>query len=176
MRFVVLALAIVAALLLLVFACGSMLPESHVATRSIHLSKSQEEVWLTVSDFAHYASWAPGVTGTQRLPNQNGHPVWIIQGRWPMTLALDEVETPRQMVQRITDPKLPFGGSWTWDLSRENGGTRIVVTEHGVIRPPLFRLLSRYVFGYDATMDAYLRALARHFGESAEPGPPPGKA
>lgn len=176
MRIVVIVLATLAVLLLLVFACGSLLPATHTASRSIHLSKPQDEVWLTLVDFAHYASWAPGVTGTQRLPNDRGRPVWTMQGRWPMTLVMDELETPRHLVERIADSKGPFGGTWTWELTTENGGTRIVVTERGVIRPPLFRLLSRFVFGYNGTMDAYLEALARRFGESAKPGPPPGNA
>jgi hypothetical protein len=176
MRIVVIVLASLVGLLALVFVCGMLLPPNHVATRSIFLSKSQEEVWLTLSDFSHYSTWAPGVTGTKRLANESGHPVWSLEGKWAMPLALDVVETPRQLVTRIADPNLPFGGTWTWDLSRENGGTRIVVTERGVIRSPLFRLLSRFVFGYNATMDAYLTALARHFGENAAPGPPPGNA
>jgi hypothetical protein len=28
-----------------------------------------------------------------------------------------------------------------------------------------FRFMSRYVFGHTATMDVYLKSLARHFGE-----------
>jgi hypothetical protein len=116
------------------------------------------------------------VTGTKRLPDENGHAVWQLEGKWAMPMALDLVETPRQLVTRIADAKLPFGGTWTWDLSPENGGTRVVVTERGVIRSPIFRLMSRFIFGYTGTMDAYLNALAKHFGESAAPGPPPGNA
>lgn len=176
MKIVVAILAVLVTLVAVVFVCGMLLPESHVASRSIHLDKPQDQVWLTVSDFEHYATWAPEVTGTKRLPDENGHPVWQLEGKWAMPMALDEVETPRQLVTRIADPKLPFGGTWTWDLSPENGGTRVTVTERGVIRSAIFRVLSRFVFGYTATMDTYLNALAKHFGESAKPGPPPGNA
>ena len=176
MRILVIILASLLGLIALVFVCGMLVPANHLASRSIHLDKSREEVWLTVSDFEHYSTWAPMVTGTKRLPDENGHAVWQLEGKWAMPMALDLVETPRQLVTRIADPKLPFGGTWTWDLTPENGGTRVVITEHGVIRSPIFRLLSRFVFGYTSTMDAYLAALAKHFGESAKPGPPPGNA
>ena len=176
MRILVIVLASLVGLLALVFVCGMMIPATHVASRSILLSKPQDEVWLVLSDFSKYSTWAPAVSGTKRLPDQDGHPVWSLEGKWAMPLALDVVETPRQLVTRIADPKLPFGGTWTWDLSPENGGTRIVVTERGEIRSPIFRLLSRFIFGYNATIDAYLEALAKHFGEAAKPGPPPGAA
>jgi uncharacterized protein YndB with AHSA1/START domain len=176
MKIVVAILAVLVGLVALVFICGMLIPANHVASRSIHLDHSRDEVWLTVSDFEHYASWAPQVTGTRRLPDDNGHPVWQLEGKWAMPMALDEVETPRQLVTRIADPKLPFGGTWTWELAPENGGTRVIVTERGVIRSPILRVLSRFVFGYNGTMDAYLNALAKHFGESATPGPPPGNA
>ena len=176
MKIVVTILAVLVGLIAVVFVCGMLLPANHVASRSIHLDQPREEVWLTLSDFEHYASWAPMVTGTKRLPNENGHPVWQLEGKWAMPMALDVVETPRQLVTRIADPKLPFGGTWTWDLSPENGGTRVTVTERGVIRSAFFRLMSRFVLGYNATMDSYLNALAKHFGESAKPGPPPGNA
>jgi len=176
MKIVVAILAVLVGLVALVFICGMLIPANHVASRSIHLDQPRDQVWLTVSDFEHYASWAPQVTGTKRLPDDNGHPVWQLEGKWAMPMALDEVETPRQLVTRIADPKLPFGGTWTWELAPENGGTRVIVTERGVIRSPIFRVLSRFVFGYNGTMDAYLNALAKHFGESAHPGPPPGNA
>jgi hypothetical protein len=176
MKIVVAILAVLVGLVALVFLCGMLIPANHVASRSIHLNQPRDQVWLTISDFEHYASWAPQVTGTKRLPDDNGHAVWQLEGKWAMPMALDEVETPRQLVTRIADPKLPFGGTWTWELAPENGGTRVIVTERGVIRSPIFRVLSRFVFGYNGTMDAYLNALAKHFGESATPGPPPGNA
>jgi len=93
MKIVVSILVVLVVLIVLVFVCGMLIPANHVATRSIHLDHSQEQVWLTVSDFEHYASWAPEVTGTKRLADENGHAVWQLEGKWAMPMALDEVET-----------------------------------------------------------------------------------
>ncbi len=60
---------------------------------------------------------------------------------------------------RIADPDLPFGGTWTFELAPEAGGTRLTITERGEIRNPIFRTMSRFVFGYGATMETFLAEL-----------------
>jgi hypothetical protein len=52
-----------------------------------------------------------------------------------------------------------------------DGATQVTITEKGTIPNPVFRFLSRFVFGYTATQDAYLRALGRAFGEAVVPAP-----
>ena len=49
----------------------------------------------------------------------------------------------------------------------ENGGTQVKITEEGDVSNVLFRFMSRYVFGHTATIDSYLAAIARHFGEES---------
>lgn len=177
MRVLVIVLASLLALVAVVWIWGSLVPRDHVASRSIYLaSATPDEVWATLTDFSKYGTWAPEVTGTKRLPDQNGHAVWALEGDWAMPLELEVIEPPRLLVTRIADSKLPFGGTWTWELAPENQGTRVVVTEHGQIKAPIFRLLSRFVFGYTSTIDSYLKALAKRFGTTATPTAPPGMA
>ena len=38
-------------------------------------------------------------------------------------------------------------------------GTRLTITERGEIYNVMFRALSKYVFGYTATMESFLKAL-----------------
>ena len=54
-------------------------------------------------------------------------------------------------------------------LAAENGGTRVTIREDGEVSNVLFRFMSRYVFGHTATMDSYLTALAKRFGEEVVP-------
>ena len=176
MKILLIAVGTLVGLFALVWICGMMLPSRHVASRSLRLARPPGEVWTLLADFASYGKWAPEVSGTSRLADQNGHPVWAMQGKWAMPLELEVVEPPRRLVTRIADPKLPFGGTWTWEVSADGAGTRVDVTERGEIKAPLFRTLTRFVFGYTSTMDAYLKAMARHFGEAAAPGPGPAGA
>ena len=63
----------------------------------------------------------------------------------------------------------PSGGTWTFRLAPEDGGTEVTVTQDGEIYNVMFRAMARLLFGYTAAMDGYLRALAAKFGEQARP-------
>ena len=63
-----------------------------------------------------------------------------------------------------------FGGTWTYELLADGGGvTHVSVTETGWIGNPVFRFMSRFLFGYYGSLDKYVRALAQRFGETVEP-------
>jgi hypothetical protein len=62
-------------------------------------------------------------------------------------------------VSRIADKKLPFGGTWTYELKAADRGTALTIREDGEVYNPVFRFVSRYVFGHYATLDGYLKAL-----------------
>jgi hypothetical protein len=73
-------------------------------------------------------------------------------------------------VTKIADPDLPFGGTWTYELTpAPGGGTRLAITERGNVKNVVFRFMSRYVFGYTATLDGFLRALGKKGGEDVTP-------
>jgi hypothetical protein len=89
------------------------------------------------------------------------------QGR--ITYEVVQDTPPEKLVTRIVDQDLGYSGTWTYLLSQTNDGTRVRITEEGEVPNLLFRFMSRFIFGHTATMDAYLRALARKFGEEAQP-------
>jgi hypothetical protein len=66
------------------------------------------------------------------------------------------------VVSRIADRSLPFGGRWTFELSPAPGGTLLRITEDGEVYNPIFRFVSRFVFGHDRTINGYLEDLERH--------------
>ena len=86
-------------------------------------------------------------------------------------VTFEEVEAapPRRLVARIADPSLPYGGSWTYVVTPDGTGSRVTITENGVVYSPVFRFVSRFVFGHHATQEAYLRALGRRFGHETTP-------
>ena len=61
------------------------------------------------------------------------------------------------------------GVLWTYVFTAEESNTRVTITEDGVVSNVIFRFLSRYAFGHTATIDTYLTALGKQFGESVEP-------
>jgi hypothetical protein len=70
-----------------------------------------------------------------------------------------ERQPPRRLVTRIADQSLPFGGTWTYELTPAGSGTRLTITEHGTVFNPVFRFMSRFVFGHAATIERFLKDI-----------------
>jgi hypothetical protein len=161
-------LVIVVALLALI---GAMLPRDHVATRSARFKASPEQLFATVRDFGALATWRPDVKSVELLPPSGGAVQFReVSKHGAVTYRLKEERAGERLVLEIADETLPFGGTWTFEIARApSGGGSVRITEHGFVKPALFRVLARFVFGYTSTMDAYLRALGRKFGEDVTP-------
>jgi len=171
LRWPLVALGIVLGLFLLATVIGYSMPASHRATRSARFSRAPEEVWVAIADIRGQPSWRREITRAERLPDRNGHEVWRESDASGSGVAFETLESvpPVRLVRRIVDDSLPFGGTWTMVLTPEGDGTRLAVTEEGVVRNAFFRFLVRVVIGYGATADAYLRALGTKFGEEVTP-------
>jgi hypothetical protein len=77
---------------------------------------------------------------------------------------------PRRLVARIAGDNLPFGGTWTFEITPEGDGAKLRITERGWVSNPIFRFVSRLVLGYTSNLEMYLRSLGRKFGETAQIG------
>ena len=160
-----------AALLLLVTLIGWLLPKEHVVTRAARFHQKPEAIWKAVTDVDAMPAWREGLKGVKRLPDVNGLPAWIEQtSAGDIALEIAESNPPRRMVSRIADPKLPFGGTWAYEIAPTAEGATLRITENGYVTNPLFRFLSRFVFGHAATMETYLKSLAKKFGEEPHIG------
>jgi uncharacterized protein YndB with AHSA1/START domain len=147
---------------------GSRLPRSHRATRERTLGASPEAIWIAITDVEAFPSWRNDIKKAQRLPDRDGRPVWVEEGRsGRMTFAIERMEAPCLLVGRIADRDLPFGGTWTYELTPVAGGTRLRITEDGEIYNPLFRFMARFVFGYEGTIASYMAALEKRFVRDA---------
>lgn len=163
------ALAGIAAMVAII---GALLPKGHVATRAARLAQTPAVIWQAVTDFEKFPSWRDGVTSVERLPDRDVHAVWIEQGGHG-SIPYELVESvapsgnaPGRVVTHIADSKLPFGGTWTLELIPMDGGTLLRITERGEVYNPLFRFMSRFIFGYTKSMESYLSGLGKKFGET----------
>lgn len=78
---------------------------------------------------------------------------------------VESVVPNKRLVTRIADPSLPFGGRWTYEVLPGGDSTTLRITEDGEVYNPLFRFVSRFIFGHSATIEQYLRDVAKRFGE-----------
>lgn len=167
LKWTLIILGIPIALVLASVLIGMMVPKDHSAASRARYDQPAEVIWTAITGFSDMPSWRPGIQKVEHGQDRNGHPVWIEVSKFgPMPMEVEIFEPPHRMVLRIADEKLPFGGSWTYVIdAAEQGGATLTITEDGVIHNPLFRFLSRFVFGYHGTQQAYLRALGAKFGE-----------
>lgn len=150
---------------------GSRLPVSHVASRTVTIGAPTDVVFSTMTDFASAAAWRQGLksvtvttdpaTGRQRVTEDSK------DGK--MTMEVEQLVPPTRFVTRIVDEGLPYGGSWAHALEAQGNATRVTITEHGEVYNPIFRFISTYIMGHNGTMDAYLTALGKKFGNEVAP-------
>jgi len=145
---------------------GSSLPKTHFATRSIVLRKSPQEVYGVARDFENAPRWRADVKNVEADARAGGPLRFREDGANGVVNYELVKDVPGEMlVTRILDTDLGYSGQWTYTFAEESGGTRVRIREDGEISNVFFRFMSRYVFGHTATMDVYLKSLARHFGE-----------
>jgi hypothetical protein len=156
-----------AGFLILITVIGWLLPKDHVATRQGRYRQPPEAVWKAITDVDAMPSWREGLKSVKHLPDKNGLPAHLEvtnMGEIPMETV--EMTPPRKLVRRIADPKLPFGGTWTFEITPTADGCNLRITENGYVTNPVFRFLSRFVFGYTGAIESYLKSLAKKFGEA----------
>jgi len=162
-------LGAIAGLLLLLAAVGLFLPRRHVARRWVRIGRPPAEVFRAISDFPSWPAWYPGARRVELFEGPDGRRRCTLHGRFgPMTAVVEELEPPRLLRTRL-EGETSFGGTWTYEVAPDGAGSRVTVTEDGVVGNPLFRTLARFVFGHARTIEGFLRALGSRFGEPVSP-------
>jgi hypothetical protein len=141
MKWILIGIAAIGAAVALVAVIGATLPRNHVASRSLAVRRSPEEIWPVI----------------MQATASSGVPVDVIQS-----------DPPRRQVTRVKDTEKMFGGTWTITVTPTPTGATVTITEDGWVGNPIFRFVSRYVMGHHATMDGMLKEVAKKFGEEPE--------
>jgi hypothetical protein len=158
---------VLAGVALIVVLVGAMLPRQHTASRTARVALPPAALYGLLSDVSQYQSWRAGLQGLQRLPDKHGMPAWIEDANgMKIPMRFERMEPPSLLVARIDSTELAFGGTWTYRIAPADGGSDLTITEDGEVYNVVFRFMSRFVFGYHATMDAFIRGLQAHVARS----------
>src|SRR5215510_15106925 len=112
MKWIGIILGSLAVIVAVVALAGMMLPKAHRATRSAHFRQPPEAVYAVI---AGPPDWRSEVKAFGKLSSgqwweQDAH------GR-RITFELVEDRAPQGRVTRIADRSLPFGGTWTVEIT-----------------------------------------------------------
>lgn len=174
MRYLIFAAVALVAIALILVVVGWMLPQRHRAARQATYRATPEVLFGLITNATDFPSWRPSVKRVELLEDDGGHRRFREIGRdGTITYQIDSVVPGRQLVTRISDSKLPFGGTWTYQLtSGQDSGrgtaapsTTLRITEDGEVYNPIFRLVSRFILGHHASIDTYLRDLGTRLGQ-----------
>jgi hypothetical protein len=155
--------AAIVVLILLVALIGLALPKAHRATRMARFAQSPEAVFALISG---PQDWRPGIKKWEQLAPDGGRPMWRQESGWgSITFAQTACDPPRLYQLQIADKNLPFSGTWTWQIAATETGCSCRITEEGEIDSPIFRFMSRFIFGQSRTINDYLNAIGKKFNE-----------
>lgn len=171
MKWALIILGSIAALIALIALVGALLPRDHVATLTARIAAPPAAVWTAITDPASFPKWRADVMKVDLLPATATGPSWREHSRHgAITMVVDLAEPPRKMIGRIADEGLPFGGKWIYEIEPDGeAASRVTITEAGSVYNPIFRFISRFIMGHTASIDGYLRALGRKFGSEPTP-------
>lgn len=140
---------------------GAAMPKEHVATMESEIGAPPAEVFERIADFEKRPVWRKELKSV--VVEAEGRFV-VEDSSWgKIRYEVMEREAPRRLVTRIADDSLAFGGTWTIKVEPAAGVSRVSVREDGFVKPPVFRVLSKYVFGHTKTMEGFLTDLRASF-------------
>ena len=165
-------LLIAAALLIgligIMAAVGATLPVKHTASLEAVYPAPRDSVYVLITDVSRYTEWRSGLERVEQRPPVAGKPRWLEVGDdGEMLFEATESDPGRRHVTRIADPGLPFGGTWTFELEDAPAGTRLQITEDGEVYNPIFRFMSRFVFGHRAGIERFHSDLTKRIGSGS---------
>ena len=164
MKWILIVVGALVVIVALVAVIGLALPKAHLATRSARFRRPPQAIWDVITG---PANWRPDIRNVEQLPARDGRRTWKETDKHGQVITYESVEEtpPKRLITRIADKNLPFGGTWTHEITPDPDGCTLQITEAGEVYNPIFRFMSRFVFGHTASIDAYLNALHTKLGD-----------
>jgi hypothetical protein len=158
MKFVFIILAVLFVLVIAIVGVGAMLPKRHTTSRTAMLRATPEQIFALISG---PQDWRTDLK-EYKFFDQNGHAMVRETDKHGQTINYEIVQSqpPTLLKRTITGKNLPFGGSWTWIVQRQDDGSAVTITEDGEVYNPLFRFVSKFIMGHTRSIDNYLTMLS----------------
>lgn len=137
---------------------GSTQPRDHEVSATVQLERPTAEVFAIVEDVASHPCWRTGLSKVEIVSESPRRFVEHVDGE-TVTYEVDERVEGRKLVVRIADEDLPYGGSWTYELTPVDGGTALTITERGFVDGVVLRGIAALVMDPLASIAQYERDI-----------------
>ena len=163
MKYALIGVGAAIVLVLIVVAVGYALPVKHRGEAEATFKGTPETIFALITNVEAFPTWRSGLKSVELIPSTDGRKRFReLSGDGPIAYVIESAEPSRRLVTRIDDKSLPFGGTWTYELSpTTDGRTTLQITEDGEIYNPIFRFVSRFFMGYDRTIKTYLADVGK---------------
>ncbi|TGN10347.1 LIC10604 family protein [Leptospira ilyithenensis] len=150
----------------IIYLIGRFLPVAHTVSLSRVFPSSPEIIYRKIKSFQDYPLWRPDLKLIQPVDSIS----WkeTDSHKNVMTYSFVRDEKNRLIESKIMDEDKPFGGSWTFELKIVPDGTELTITENGRVFSPVFRFVSKYIFGHTATIKAYISYMEKELKRSGK--------
>jgi hypothetical protein len=158
MKYASLFLGVILAVGIFITVVGMCTAKDHETSMARAYNVPVKTVYDLVRNYEEYPKWRTGVKsmtrdGVARYVEESAH------GKIPYRIVEELVNS--RLISRIDDANLPFSGTWTFEISEQNGKAQLRITERGSVPNPIMRFFSAHVFSHERTIRTYLEDVAR---------------
>ena len=163
MTFLKWALMIIGVLILLIVVAlviGYSLPKDHKIKKSLYLKSTPEIVWRRINDFEKFSSWRLELSMVEKIDTNT----WIEVDKSGQKIKYQKIASTlnKSLTTEIADKDLPFGGTWTFEITVSGDSAVLTIEENGHVNNPLFRFVSKFIIGHDKSIQTYFDNLKRY--------------
>lgn len=154
-------IGLLALIIAIILAIGTMLPVKHTASRSIELNAPTEKIWSLITNYADMPKWRKELLKVEPTTTANGTQIWQEFENEKQSLDFEttlQIES-QKLVRKIVGENLNFGGTWTFELIANGNKTTLTIIENGEVYNALFRFVSTYIMGHHASLDKFIKQL-----------------
>lgn len=159
---------IVLAMVIVAFASPALTKHA----RTITLKETPEAIFAVLADVQKMPEWNRELSTVEMLPPTDGKETTrqTFKTGMKMTIVTTESLSPTHLVRamRADNSGTPFIGTWTYEITPVEAGSKVTLIEVAEIKNPMFRLMVR-LFGPTKYMDEHLVDLARRLDDNARP-------
>ena len=160
--------------IVLVFVAGMFLPNRYTAQVVVRMNKPPEAVWAAIADYEKHPLTGAMRKRTEKLPDENGLPVWIEDaGETRIRVQVVEATAPRHIKWVFGDEAVKTMSAWSDTHITADGGGCVITTnsetniKSGSWHVPIFRVILTLTRAHEKGVRDYWASIAAALGETA---------